>query len=72
MSFFHHAVVGCFIISPFSNFKNPGVSVGEVLGKNATHKILTHCDVIKMWCKAIEVSEARFSNFLTYLANRLS
>ena len=64
--------LGCFIISPFLNFKTPGASVGGVFGKNSTHKILALCDVIKLWCKTIEVFEARFSNFLAYLANRLS
>ena len=66
------STLGCFIISPFLNFKNPGVSVGGVLGKHFTHTVLALCNVIKMWCKAIEVFEARFSNFLAYLANHLS
>ena len=64
--------VGCFIFSPFSIFKNPGVSVGGVLGKNSTPKILAHCDVIKMWLKTVEVSEAQNSKILSYLKNRLS
>ena len=74
-SFFVNFVVrilGCFIFSPFSNFKNPGVSVGGVLGKNSTPKILNLCDVIKMWFTAAEVFWAQFFNFLAYLANRLS
>ena len=64
--------LGCFIFSPFSIFENPGVSVGGVLVKNSTPKILAHCDVIKMWLKTVEVSEARKSEILSYLKNRLS
>ena len=61
---FHHFTI--------LNFKNPGVSVDGVLSKNSTHKLLALSVVMKMWCKAIYVFEARFSNFLAYLANRLS
>ena len=55
--------LGCFIFSPFSNFKNPGVSVGGVSGKNSTPKILDLCDVIKMWFTGAEVFWAQFFNF---------
>ena len=51
------------MISQFLNFKNPGVSVGGVLGKNPTHESFALCDIMKMWCKAIEVFEAGFQTF---------
>ena len=56
-------VLGCFIISLFLDLKNPGVSVGGVLGKNPTHESLALCDVIKMWCKAVEVLRPTFQLF---------
>ena len=64
--------LGCFIFSPFLNFKMPGVPIGGISGKKFAPQFFFDYDVILRWSTTFEISGVRNRMVWPYLPNRSS
>ena len=55
-------ILGCFIFSPFLNFKMPGVPIGGISGKKFAPQFFFDYDVILRWSTTFEISGGQKSH----------
>ena len=66
--------LGCFIFSPFLNFKMPGVPIGGILGKKFAPQFFFNYDVILRWSTTLKFlgSEIAWYGHISRTAHRRS